>query len=189
MSLIGILGRGFGLPVKRSGANAGRVQQICEALVDVLDAADTAGAFASTLAAERAYTAHLDLETPVDGLSVLVVPAITTRHRTSNGTWRRDVVIEILVRQHLNVDATIDQASTDAGLYLVEQIDDYLADPDHHELILPDGVIAEYVEPGDERAEAEIRADSGVGWIRDHLLDMRQITGLVRVAYHLDVAY
>lgn len=189
MSLIGILGRGFGLPERRSGTNKGRVQQICEALVDLLAAADVAGAFAETLAAARAYTAHLDLETPVDGLSVLVVPAFTTRRRTSNGTWRRDVVVEILVREHLTADASADRASTDAGLYLVEQIDDYLADPDHQQLTLPDGVIAEYVEPTDARAESEIKAEAGVGWIRDHLLDMRQITGLVRLAYCIDVPY
>lgn len=189
MSLIGILGRGFGLPERRSGLNKGRVQQICEALVDLLAAADVAGAFAETLAATRAYTAHLDLEAAVDSLNVLIVPAFTTRKRTSNGTWRRDVVVEILVRQHLTSDATVDEATTDAGLYLVEQIDDYLADPDHQELTLPDGVIAEYVEPIDQRAENEIRAEAGVGWIRDHLLDMRQITGLVRVAYCIDVPY
>ena len=167
----------------------GRVQQICEALATALDAADTAGAFASTLGTEWAYTTQLGLEVPVGTLSVLAVPALTTRRRNSNGTWRRDVVVEILVRTHLTADATVDQAITDAGLYLVEQIDDYLADPDNQTLTLSSGEEAYYVEPTDQRAEADIRADAGVFWMRDHLLDLRQVTGLVRVAYYVDLPY
>jgi len=172
-----------------STAVAGRVQQICDALVSLLATADTAGAFARTLGTDRAYTTSLTLQAPVGTLSVLAVPAFTQRRRTSNGTWRRDVVVEILIRTHLDADADIDQATTDAGMYLIEQIDDYLAHPDHQTLTLPDGELAIYVEPTDMRADADIRADAGAMWMRDHLQNLRQVTGLVRVAYYLDVAY
>lgn len=172
-----------------SSAVAGRVQQICDALVSLLATADTAGAFAQTLGTARAYTTNLTLEAPVGTLDVLAVPAFTQRRRTSNGTYRRDVVVEILVRTHLDADATIDQATTDAGMYLIEQIDDYLADPDHGTLTLPDGVLAIYVEPTDMRAETDVRADAGAMWLKDHLVNLRQVTGLVRVAYCVDVSY
>jgi len=170
-------------------AVAGRVQQICDALVSLLATADTAGAFARTLGTDRAYTTDLALAVPVGTLSVLAVPAFTHRRRTSNGTWRRDVVVEILVRTHLDADADVDQVTTDAGMHLIEQIDDYLAHPDHQELTLPDGELAIYVEPTDMRAEADIRADAGAMWMREHLTHLRQVTGLVRVAYYLDVSY
>ena len=175
--------------VPPSAIDAGRVQQICEALIYLLATADAAGAFARTLGTDRAYTTDLTLEAPVGTLSVLAVPAFTHRRRTSNGTWRRDVVVEILVRTHLDADAEVDQATTDAGMYLIEQIDDYLAHPDHQTLTLPDGVLAIYVEPTDMRAEADIRSDAGAMWMREHLTHLRQVTGLVRVAYYLDVSY
>lgn len=172
-----------------TAAVAGRVQQICDALVSLLAIADTAGAFARTLGTDRAYTTDLTLQAPVGTLNVLAVPAFTQRRRTSNGTYRRDVVVEILIRTHLDADSDIDQATTDAGMYLIEQIDDYLADPDNGTLTLPDGVLAIYVEPTDMRAEADVRADAGAMWMREHLTHLRQVTGLVRVAYHVDVAY
>lgn len=168
---------------------SGRVQQISDALVAELAAADLAGAFAETLAATRTYTTDLSLTVPVGTLSVSVVPSHTIRRRTSNGTWRRDVVLEILVRAHLTSDAVADDTTTDARMYLAEQIDDYLANPDHHGLTLPDGVVAWYVEPDDNRADMMVRADAGVIWLRDHLLTLRQITALIRVTYATDTEY
>jgi len=124
-----------------------------------------------------------------EALDVLVVPAMTTRTRTARGTYRRDVVIEILLRQHLTNDALVAAATTDAKVYLLEQIDDYLADPDNHDLTLPDGTLASYVEPTDNRAASDIRDGMGLLWLREHLESMRQVTSVVRVAYAIDVSY
>jgi hypothetical protein len=168
---------------------SGIVQQVCTALVSALATADLAGAFAETLSAARTYTTDLDLPTPVGTLSALVIPAFTTRIRTSNGTYRRDVVTEILIRSHLTSTATADDTTTDAKLYLAEQIDDYLANPTYEALALAGGLTAYYVEPIDERAEGEVRKDMGVVWMREHLDELRQITAMVRVAYAIDVAY
>jgi hypothetical protein len=99
------------------------------------------------------------------------------------------VVVEILVRNHLTTDATNDTATTDARVYLLEQIVNYLADPDNHDLTLPDGELASYIEPTDARADNDIRSGMGLLWIREHLQEMRQVTSIVRVAYGIDVSY
>jgi hypothetical protein len=170
-------------------ADAGRVQQICEAIVALLDAADLADAFYETIGATRVYTTLSDLSEVGDSVVAVVAPQMTERARNSNGTYGRYVVVDILVRIHLTNDADADRTTMDNRVYLLEQIDNYLAAPDNSDLTLPDDEIAEYIEPTDTRADSEIREGLGVLWDSDDLLGKRQVTGLVRVAYWVDESY
>ena len=169
-------------------AGAGRVQQICEALVALLDAADLADAFYETLGATRVYTTLSDLSEVGESADVLVAPQMTKRVRTSNKTYGRYVVIDILVRSHLTSDVSDDRTTTDNRFYLLEQIDNYLAAEANCDLTLPD-TIAQYVEPTDKRADPDIRDGLVVLWDVGDLDDKRQDTGLVRVAYWVDEDY
>lgn len=168
---------------------AGRVQQICEALIVLLDEADLAEAFYETIGATRVYTTLSDLSDVGDSVVAVVAPQMTKRARNSHGTYGRYVVIDILVRIHLTNDATADRTTMDNRAYLLEQIDNYLAAEANSDLTLPDAVVAEYVEPTDNRADADVRESLGVLWDSDDLLDKRQVTGLVRVAYWVDESY
>jgi len=168
---------------------AGRVQQICEALVALLDAADVAEAFYETVGAERVYTTLSDLSDVGDDVVVVVAPQMTKRARNSNGSYGRYVVVDILVRIHLTNDASADRTTMDNRAYLLEQLDNYLATENNCDLTLPDDAIAEYIETTDERADEDIRNGLGVLWDSDDLLEKRQVTGLVRVAYWVDESY
>jgi len=170
-------------------AAAGRVQQICEALVALLDAADLATAFNEVVGATRVYTTLSDLSEVGDSPYTLVAPLMTKRARNSNGTYGRYVVIDILVRSHLTNDVSDDRTTTDTRVYLWEQVDNYLAAPANSDLTLPDDAIAEYIEPTDKRADPDIRDGLGVLWDAADLDDKRQDTGLVRVAYWVDEDY
>lgn len=165
-----------------------RVKEICQAVVDLLDAADEAEVFSEPLGAARAYMTAAEVE-DLSAVDVLVVPSHSSRKRTSNGTYRRDVVVEILVRKRFSDDVDDDLTNADATVSLIEAIDDFLADPDNHDLTLPDGELAVYVEPGDKRADAEITNGLGAYWHWEHVTTLRQVTGTVRVAYHTDEAY
>lgn len=169
--------------------SAGRVQQICEALITLLDAADLAETFYETIGATRAYTTLSDLSEVGDSVVAIVAPQMMKRVRNSNGTYGRYVVVDILVRVHLTNDAAIDRATMDNRAYLLEQIDNYLAAEANSDLTLPDDAIAEYVEPTDKTVDSDIREGLGVLWDSDDLLDKRQVTGLVRVAYWVDENY
>jgi hypothetical protein len=169
--------------------DAGRVQQICEALVTLLDAGDAANVFYETVGATRVYTTLSDLSDVGDSVVAVVAPQMTKRARNSFGSYGRYVVIDILVRIHLTNDATADRTTMDNRAYLLEQIDDYLAAEANCDLTLPDSVIAEYVEPTDQRADADIREALGVVWDKEDLTEKRQVTGLVRVAYWVDDSY
>ena len=168
---------------------AGRVQQICEALVLLLDTADAAGQFYDTLNAKRVYTTLRSLPDVGDTIVTLVAPQMTKRARNSNGTYGRYVVVDILVRVHLSNDAGDDILSNDNRLYLLERIDNYLAAEANADLTLYGSDTAEYVEPTDNRADSDIRGGLGVLWDSDDNDDKRQITGLVRVAYWVDEDY
>jgi hypothetical protein len=169
--------------------DAGRVQQICEALVALLDDGDLAEAFYETIGATRVYSTLSDLTEVGDSVVAVVAPQMTKRARNSNGTYGRYVVIDILVRIHLTSDASVDRTTMDNRAYLLEQIDNYLAAEANCDLTLPNSVMAEYVEPTDKRADEDIREGLGVLWDSDDLLDKRQVTGLVRVAYWVDESY
>lgn len=167
-----------------------RTQQVCEALITKLDAADHAGvAFSDIVSATRTYSTLQDLSDIGDTLVAVVAPQFTKRIRDSNGTYLRFVVVDIFMRIHLTSDVDEDLATMDQRVYLMEEIDDYLADPDNHDLTLPDGAIAEYVEPTDTRADADVLEGLGVMWDSDMLDTDRQVTGLVRVAYRIDEDY
>ncbi len=168
---------------------AGRVQQICEALVLLLDVADVAEEFFETLNATRVWTTLRSLPDVGDDLVTLVAPLMTKRVRNSNGTYGRYVVVDILVRIHLTSDVADDILTNDNRLFLAEQIDNYLAAEENSELSLPNSVIAQYVEPTDNRADSDIRDGLGVLWDSDDLDDKRQVTALVRVAYWVDEDY
>ena len=165
-----------------------RVKEICQAVVDLLDAADEADVFTESLGAARAYMTAAEVE-DLSSVDVLVVPSHSSRKRTSNGTYRRDVVVEILVRKRFTEDVGDDLTNADATVSLIEEIDDYLADPENHDLTLPDGELAVYVEPGDKRADGEITNGLGAYWHWEHVTTLRQVTGTVRVAYHTDEDY
>ena len=165
-----------------------RVQEICQAVVDLLDAADQAEVFTEPLGAVRTYMTVAEIE-DFSTVNVLVAPSHSSRKRTSNGTYRRDVVVEILVRKRFSEDVDDDLTNADATVSLIEEIDDYLAHPDHQDLMLPDGVLAVYVEPGDKRADSEITNGLGAYWHWEHITTLRQVTGTVRVAYHTDEDY
>lgn len=169
--------------------SASRSQQICEALVALLDAADLADAFFETIGATRVYTTLMDLSEVGDTVVAIVGPEMTKRARNSNGTYGRYVVVGIVVRIHLTNDASADRTTMDNRVYLLEQIDNYLAAEANSELTLPDDVIAQYIEPTDNRADSDIRNGLGILWDSDDLDDKRQVTGLVRVAYWVDEDY
>jgi len=170
-------------------ASAGRVQQICEALIVLLDAADVAEAFYETIGATRVYTTLSDLSEVGGSVVAVVAPQMTKRARNTNGTYGRYVVIDILVRIHLTNDATADRTTMDNRAYLLEQIDNYLAAETNCDLTLPSDVKAGYVEPTDKWADSDITNGLGVLWDSEDLLDKRQVTGLVRVAYWVDESY
>ncbi len=170
-------------------AQAGRVQQICEALVLLLDAADLANEFLETIGATRVYTTLSDITNIGESVAAVVAPQMTTRARNSNGTYGRYVVVDILVRAHLTSDATQDLSTMDNRLYLAELIDNYLAADANSDLTLTGGVTAEYIEPTDKTVDSDIREGLGVLWDSGDLTEKRQQTVLVRVAYWVDESY
>lgn len=168
---------------------AGRVQQICEALVLLLDVADKAGEFLETIGAKRVYTTLTGLHEVGDTVATMVAPQMTKRARITQGTFGRYVVIDILVRVHLTDDVTQDLPTMDTRVYLAELIDNYLASEANSDLTLTGGVTAEYIEPTDERVDSDIREGLGVIWDSGDLVEKRQQTVLVRVAYWVDESY
>ncbi len=168
---------------------AGRVQQVCEALVLLLDVADAADEFYETIGAVRVYSTLTGLHKVGESIVTLVAPQMTKRVRNSNGTYGRYVVVDILVRVHLTNDARDDLSTMDNRVFLAERIDNYLAADANSDLTLPSSVIAEYVEPTDNRADSDIRGGLGVMWDSDDLVEKRQQTVLVRVAYWIDEDY
>lgn len=170
-------------------AQASRVQQICEALVELLDVADAANEFLETIGANRVYTTLADLSEVGDEVVTMVAPLMTRRERTSNTTYVRYVVIDILVRVHLTNDVRDDLPTMDTRVYVAHLIDDYLADPANSELTLTAGKIAEYIETKDERVDKDILDGLGVLWIEADLQNKRQQTVLVRVAYLVNEDY
>lgn len=170
-------------------AQASRVQQICEALVLLLDAADAADEFLETIGAKRVYTELRDLSEVGENLRTDVAPMMTKRARITQGTYARYVVVDILVRAHLTSDVRDDLSTMDNRLYLAELVDNYLAAEENADLTLTGGKTAGYIEPTDERVDSDIKADLGVLWDRNDLDEKRQQTVLVRVAYWVDEDY
>ena len=168
---------------------AGRVQQICEALVLLLDVADAADEFLEPINAKRVYTTLTGLQEVGEDVVTMVAPMMTKRVRNSNGTYARFVVVDILVRVHLTSDVTQDLATMDNRVYLAELIDNYLAAEANADLTLTGGVTAEYIEPTDKTVDSDIKEGLGVLWDSGDLVEKRQQTVLVRVAYWVDEDY
>ena len=168
---------------------AGRVQQICEALVLLLDVADAADEFKETIGAKRVYTTLTGLHKVGESVVTMVAPVMTKRARITQGTYARYVVVDILVRVHLTNDVRDDLATMDNRVYLAELIDNYLAEEENADLTLTGGVTAEYIEPTDKRADSDIKDGLGVLWDSADLVEKRQQTVLVRVAYWVDEDY
>jgi hypothetical protein len=168
---------------------ASRIQQICEALVLLLDVADAANEFRETIGAKRVYSTLTGLHEVGDSVVTMVAPQMTKRMRITQGTYARYVVVDILVRVHLTSDVTQDLPTMDTRVYLAQLIDDYLAADANSDLTLTAGVTAEYIQPTDERVDSDIRDGLGVIWDSGDLVEKRQQTVLVRVAYWVDESY
>jgi len=166
-----------------------RAEQICDALVALFDEADIAEEFDVTLGAERSYVRLSDLSGVGESVVVVVAPQMTVRERTSNGTYARYVVVDILVLAHLTSDASADRTTMDGRAELLEDIDNYLANAANADLTLSGGDIAQYVEPTDSRADPEIRKGLGILYDVGDLTEKRQVTGLVRAAYVVNETY
>jgi len=169
---------------------AGIVEQLTELLAGSLEAAEAAGVFSVAIQTTRAYDTDLQLE-DTSIISVLVVPMLWRRRKESNGTWTRDTRIEILIRKRFAGDYTT--VDLDPYFELCENIDDYLADTANQVLspiITPSGTsLGEYIEPDETDVDRDIVKQLGVHWVPKHLLQYRQFTGVVRVAYQVPQAY
>lgn len=168
---------------------ASRVQQICEALVLLLDIADAADEFKETIGAQRVYTTLTGLHEVGDEVVTMVAPMLTKRVRLTHGTYARYVVVDILVRVHLTNDVRDDLATMDNRIYLAQLIDDYLAAEANADLTLFGSKTAHYIEPTDEDHPSDIRDDLGVLWDSADLIEKRQQTVLVRAAWWVDEDY
>ena len=169
------------------------MQLVADAVVASLEAGEAAGSFAQAIVTEREYDSSMMLE-DTDVISVIVVPVLSNRTRKSQGTWNRDVVLDVMVRKRFpqsdfNADGSVDKERLDEYVDLLEQIDDYLADPDNHNL--PTYTDALYIEDDSKEADRAIVRDLGIRfpWIPQHLTEWHQYTGVVRVAYHVEVEY
>jgi hypothetical protein len=171
-------------------------QQVADAVVAELELGEAGGAFARSIVTERVYDTNLELE-DTSIISVLVVPMLEKRHRESGGgldggTWIRDVRLEIIVRKRYaqsdyTTEGKIDKTSVDPFIELLEQIDDYLANPNQQ--VLTTMATAEYIEPDQKGADREIVKGLGLYLLVDHLHKYHQFTGVVRVAYQVTQAY
>ena len=170
-------------------------QQVADAVVAELELGEAAGVFSRAIQTERVYDTRMQLE-DTSVISVLVVPMIEKRRRESGGgpdggTWIREIRLEIIVRKRYAqsdyVDGKIEKQAVDPFIELLEQIDDFLADPNQQ--VLTTMATAEYIEPDQKGAEREIVKGLGLYLIVDHLHKFHQFTGVVRVAYQVTQAY
>jgi hypothetical protein len=167
------------------------IEQLSNAVVLLLEQGEAAGAFSKAIATERQYDTELALE-DTDVVSVIVLPTISKRWRESNGTYRRGVRLEVIVRKRFpqsefNEAGGVERASVDEYVDLLEQVENYLAHPDNQ---VPFALTnAEFIEPGDKDTDKELTRNLGVHWLTEHLQTMHQFTGVVRVAYEVTEAY
>jgi hypothetical protein len=172
---------------------ASKMQQVADAVVLLIEAGEAAGTFAQSIVTERIYETDLALE-DTDIISVLVMPALSNRTRKSQGTWNRDVALDIIVRKRFpqsafNSDGKVEKESVDPYVDLLEQIDDWLAKPANH--VLTSYTDAVYIEDDSKEADSMITRDLGIrfAYLPEHLTTMHQYTGVLRVAYHVEVEY
>ena len=169
------------------------MQQVSDAIVALLEAGEAAGTFSKAIVTERQYDTELQLE-DTDVISVQVIPVASNRTRKSEGTYNRDTSFDVMVRKRFpqtdfNEAGGIERERLDEYVDLLEQIDNYLADPDNH---VPDTYTdACYIEDDSGESDREITRDLGIRipWIPDHLTKYHQFTGVVRVAYAVATSY
>jgi hypothetical protein len=162
------------------------MQDISEALVTLLETGEAAGTFSRSILTVRSWAPLEDLEDLTE-ISVQAIPVGTVRKRESNGTWLREIRVDVLVRKKTPgseiTDGVVNQDWIDSHVALMEEIDDYLADQDNCDLT----DTAVYIEPGDREAESSIKSRLGVEWYPEQLVNNR-FFGVVRVAYRVTEA-
>lgn len=167
------------------------IEKLSDAIVLLLEQGEAAGAFSKAIVTEREYDTELALE-DTDIVSVIVLPTLSKRWRESNGTYCRGVRLEVIVRKRFSQSqftdtGGVERSAVDEYVDLLEQIENYLADPDNQ---VPASMTnAEYIEPGDKDTDRELTRGLGIHWLTDHLQAMHQFTGVVRVAYEVTEAY
>jgi len=172
---------------------ASRMQQVADALVAQLEIAEAAGSFSKSIVSERQYDTNLALE-DTDIISVMVVPVRSNRTRKSRGTWNRDILLDVIVRKRFpqsdfNATGGIERDRLDEYVDLLEQIEDYLADPANHALDTYTDAI--FIEDDSKEADSNITRELGIrfAWLPEHLTELHQYTGILRVAYHVEVEF
>lgn len=172
---------------------ASKMQQVADAVVTLLEAGEAAGQFSKSILTERQYDTRLEME-DTGTISVMVIPVRSNRTRKSQNTWNRDIVLDVMVRKRFaqsdfNADGGVERDRIDEYTSLLEEIDDYLADPDNQKL--PAYTDALYIEDDSNEADSLITRELGIRhpWIDVHLTEWHQFTGVVRVAYHVEGTY
>lgn len=162
-------------------------QDIAAALIVKLEAGEAAGLFSRKIKTTREWTPLLALE-DIEEISVQCVPVGSVRKRESNGTWTRDVRVDIVCQKKTPgtqiEDGYVDVAWIDDHVSMLEEIDDYLADPNNADLTDE----AYYLEPGRKDVDKAISSKLGVDWSPQALTENR-FYGVVTVAYRVTETY
>lgn len=169
---------------------ASRLQQVAAAVVALIEQGEAQGVFAHSITTERKYDTNLQLE-DTDVISVQVIPAISNRTRLSQNTWNRDIALDVMVRKRFSstsfdTDGLIEKEDVDTYVELLEQIDDWLAVRSNSPL--PAYELATYIEDDTKEADNNIVRELGIRfpYLPDHLRELHQYTGILRVAYHVE---
>jgi hypothetical protein len=171
---------------------ASRLQQVAAAVVALIEQGEAQSVFAHSITTERKYDTNLQLE-DTDVISVQVIPAISNRTRLSYNTWNRDIALDVMVRKRFpassfDSDGLIAKEEVDVYVELLEQIDDWLAVRANSPLPAYDQ--ATYIEDDTKEADNSIVRELGIRfpYIPEHLRELHQYTGILRVAYHVEAS-
>lgn len=140
-----------------------------------------AGSFVVSISPERSYGEWEEDLTDLDTLHVDVVPVSTETVLSARRRLAYTCTVDIAVRQRFGVEdqqqstGRVKRADVDQLVELVEQINEYMIDPDNSGRRLASYTAAAW-------KESEIRA----AYVRDHLRGWRQFTGIVRAVYEVD---
>ena len=149
------------------------LHDIADAVKDLLDGASLSKSFTSRLV----YDTELQLE-DLDTLHVDLVAAGLSVAPESRASLEYNALIDIAVRYRFGVlehgtDGSIDVEEIAPYLALLEEIGEYLADPDNRR----PPFMADAAWIGNE-----IRSP----WVPEHLRNNRQYTGIMRATYALE---
>lgn len=172
---------------------ASKIQSVADALVSQIETGEAAGTFSKSIVTESRFDTALEME-DTETVSVLVVPMGSNLTRKSEGTFNRDCILEVMVRKRFassdfDTSGRVPKELVDEYVELLEQIDEYLADPDNHKLTTyPEAV---YIEDDSNEADRNLVRELGitVPWEKEHLQLWQQYTGVLRVGYHVEGAY